>query len=268
MRNTWSYQKGNPEEVPATPVMAEASSHQEEEVLLNSVSPAYKKGESYEEVKSFVIIFSGGRETELAYLKPVRNEMLFPNIKIDVFVEDEFDKQDEELLFKPRIFDFAIKKIKEDYLSGASPEMPDSYYLITDVDHFKEAIIANDEKCKEINLQLIVSNPCFEVWLYYSKHADRFQGFEVPDKNLSHSVKKFVNSSVKGGLNTGKCIFDIKQNIHNAEANYQCDECGFPTLFSTNMFLMAKQVLPYIESGLDAIRRSMEEKRRLYKGKT
>ena len=44
----------------------------------------------------------------------------------------------------------AIKKIKEDYLSGASPEMPDSYYLITDVDHFKEAIIANEEKCKEI----------------------------------------------------------------------------------------------------------------------
>ena len=81
-------------------------------------------------------------------------------------------------------------------------------------------------------------------------------------------MKKFVNSSVKGGLNTGKCIFDIKQNIHNAEANYQCDECGFPTLFSTNMFLMAKQVLPYIESGLDAIRRFMEEKRRLYKEKT
>ena len=265
MKNTWSYQKGNPEETPVSPQRTAAPVHIEEEQPLNNVPSAYQKGEPYEAVKSFVVIFSGGREMELAYLKPVRNERLFPNIKIDVFVEDEFDKQDEELLFKPRIFDFAVNKIKEDYLSGASPEVPDSYYLITDVDHFKEAIVANEQRCKEVNLQLMVSNPCFEVWLYYSKHTDRFEGFEMPNKNLSYAVKKFVNSSVKGGLNPKKCIFDIKQNIKNAELNYESDETGFPTLFSTNLFLMAKQILPFIKTGLNDMIQAMEEKRKWYK---
>lgn len=263
MRNTWSYQKGNPEKAPAMPEVASPPLAHEEEMSLNSVPSAYQKGDSYETVKSFVVIFSGGRDTELAYLKPVRNEPLFPNIKIDVYVEDKFDEQDEELLFKPRIFDFAVNKIKEDYLSGASPEMPDSYFLITDVDHFKAAIVANEQKCKEVNLQLMVSNPCFEVWLYYSKHADRFMDFKIPEKGLSHSVKKFVNSSVKGGLNPGKCIFDIKQNIVNAESNYESDETGFPALFSTNLFVMAKQILPFIETGLNDMIQAMEEKRKL-----
>lgn len=263
MRNTWSYQKGNPEKAPATPEVAKPPFAHEEEISLNNVPSAYQKGDSYEEVKSFVVIFSGGRDTELAYLKPIRNEIRFPNIKIDVYVEDRFEEQDEELLFKPRIFDFAVNKIIEDYLSGASPEVPDSYYLITDVDHFKEAIVANERKCKEVNLQLMVSNPCFEVWLYYSKHADRFKGFNIPDKNLSYSVKKFVNSSVTGGLNPKRCIFDIKPNIENAELNYESDETGFPTLFSTNLFLMAKQILPFIESGLNDIIQAMEERRRL-----
>ena len=49
------------------------------------------------------------------------------------------------------------------------------------------------------------------------------------------------------------------------EVNYESDETGFPTLFSTNLFLMAKQILPFRKTGLNDMIQAMEEKRKWYK---
>lgn len=252
MSNNWLYQKGNPN-IPLSDVTEQNPITPDSSVTeIKSVASNYQKGEPFDSPKSFIVIFSGGSKTELEYFKPIRGNKYFQNIRIEIFVEDTFQKKTEELLFNPLIFDYAYNKVK-DYREGMSPDSPDSYFIVTDVDHFGESIQANKSKCKQNGINLIVSNPCFEVWLYYSVHSDRFEDFLVPDKKLSEALKKYVHTSVVGGLDTRKAIFNIKQNITNAKANY-FEENGLPTLFSTQMFRLAEQMLPYVSDGLEQLK--------------
>ena len=156
---------------------------------------------------------------------------------------------------EPLIFEFALNKTKE-YKESEIEEKPDKYYVVTDIDNFGQYVIANKQICDSNGIHLIVSNPCFEVWLYYSKHTDRFENFNEPaDKSkLSGLLKKWVNSSVKGGLNPNRAIFDIESNIINAEQNLQYDIHNLPDKYSTDMFILAKSILPFIKTELDKIK--------------
>ena len=148
-----------------------------------------------------------------------------------------------------------LNKTKE-YKESEIEEKPDKYYVVTDIDNFGQYVIANKQICDSNGIHLIVSNPCFEVWLYYSKHTDRFENFNEPaDKSkLSGLLKKWVNSSVKGGLNPNRAIFDIESNIINAEQNLQYDIHNLPDKYSTDMFILAKSILPFIKTELDKIK--------------
>ena len=259
MNNSWHYQKGNPN-IP----LRDATGHNlvvpdNSVPEITSVAANYQKGVPFESPKSFIVIFSGGLKTELEYFKPIRNNKCFQNIRIEIFVEDTFKKKTDTLLYNPRIFDYAYDKVEE-YREGMSPDSPDAYFIITDVDHFGESIQANQSKCEQKAINLVISNPCFEVWLYYSAHSDRFENFVIPQKQLSETLKKFVHKSVDGGLDTRKAIFNIEQNITNAKNNY-VEENGFPTLFSTQMFWLAEQMLPFVKDGLEQLRREIERRR-------
>ncbi len=253
MSNNWQYQKGNPNNTlhDATEQNHIAPDFNASE--LTTVASNYQKGDSFDTPKSFIVIFSGGSKTELEYFKPIRNNKCLSNIRIEIFVEDTFNKKTDTLLFNPRIFDYAYDKVEE-YREGMSPDLPDAYFIITDVDHFGESIQANCDKCKRIGIELVVSNPCFEVWLYYSAHSDRFENFAIPQKEFSKTLKKYVHTSVAGGLDTRKAIFNIEQNIVNAKNNYT-EENGFPTLFSSQMYRLAEQMLPFVKEGLELLKK-------------
>lgn len=253
MDNSWQYQKEN-RNIPLRDAIVQNPIASDSIVseITTSVS-SYQKGIPFDSPKSFIVIFSGGSKTELEYFKPIRNSKCFSNIKIEIFVEDTFEKKTDMLLYNPRIFDYAYDKVEE-YREGMSPDLPDAYFIITDVDHFGQSIQTNQGKCKQEGIELIISNPCFEVWLYYSEHYDRFENFEIPDKELSKTLKKYVHTSVAGGLDTRKAIFNIEQNIVNAKNNYT-EENGFPTLFSTQMYRLAEQMLPFVKDGLALLRK-------------
>ena len=55
-------------------------------------------------------------------------------------------------------------------------------------------------------------------------------------------------------------IFNIEQNIANAKKNY-VEEDGSPTLFSTQMFHLAEQMLPFVNDGLEQLKSKIERRR-------
>lgn len=253
MSNNWKYQKGNPSIPLQNEKFTKNPVRETDKININNIPSEYQKVDSFEQPKWFVVIFSGGKKTEPDYFdKITKNESSFPNIKIEFHPEDKFDSKTDDIKINPRIFNFAINKTKE-YKEGASTLSPDKYFLITDVDHFKEAIIFYRDQCEQENINLIISNPCFEVWLYYSAHSDCFRNFIIPKKALSKTLKKFVRTSVDGGLNCKEAILNIEQNIKNSKKNYK-EEDGFPTIFSTQMFRLAEEMLPFIKSGLESLK--------------
>ena len=209
----------------------------------------YIKPDSTVLPKAFVVIFSGGEEREKDYFHLItKNSDIYSNIRIDFFPNPNFKKGG-----KPEIVEFAINK-KKDYQESVNEDNPDSYYLLTDVDHFEIFLQGMKEECDDNGIELIISNSCFEVWLYYAEKEDKCENFMVPTNRLeiSSKFKTWANAAVSGGLKPKKAILNIEQNIENARKNYS-EENGMPTLFSTQMYRLAEKILPYIKEGNEKI---------------
>lgn len=213
-----------------------------EEVLEPIPATPYSKAEGIVTPEVFVVVFSNGEVREKNYFKWMMKNCA--RLKLEFFA---VPISPDDLLDE-------VKKKKAEYMLTATDGTPDTYYTVTDVDHFYNDIVRSIPEYKKEEIKLIVSNPCFEVWLYYSKRADKFEGFIMPEDRLkfSQSVKTFVNDKIPGGCNPKKAVFDIEQNIVNARANYGEDEQGLPVQFATNMFILAESVLPYVRKEIQA----------------
>lgn len=230
--------------------------------IIEKVHSSYIKSDSFRYAKAYIVVFSGGTTREDGYFALISNEKLFPRFKFEFLPEPNFNKGGE-----PRIFEYAYKKVKV-YKSSETTEYPDDYYIISDVDHFYSHLVANKERCELLGIKLIISNPCFEVWLYYSKFSDRFEGCPVPQDDLkfSQTVKNFYNRT--GTIQTRSAILDIDNNIKNAKANYQEDDKLIPKRFSTNMYRFAEKILPFISEEISNIKKEREDKMVQYKSQT
>jgi len=68
--------------------------------------------------------------------------------------------------------------------------------------------------------------------------------------NISGKLKGWLPNVIPGGVKPLKAILNIYPNIENAKKNYTEDANGKPSLFSTNMYLLAENLLPLIEPEL------------------
>lgn len=240
-----TYQKKEPN-LDAADVSLKKPSHLEDGSLYAQFKDGFVKGDAYKRPKTFVVIFSGGTVREKDYFRPITSRTdLFPNLRFEFYTEDRFGQDD-----YPLVFSMAEAKVKE-YRTSTTEDEPDRYFVLSDVDHFRKHLVAFAPICKEEGINLSVSNPCFEVWLYYSKKDDRFEGFVMPEneKEISKEVKSFLHNNA-GGVNPRRAIFDIEKNIANARKNYEKDADGLPALFSTNVFVLAECLAPLIADGL------------------
>ena len=221
----------------------------------------YSKSEGVIPPKTFVVIFSGGNVREPAYFKLVTlNPSLFPVLKLKILPEDRYYTNHE-----PRVFTYSEMETKA-FGSSTTTERPDYFYVVTDVDVFMPHIITFKPRLESQGIKMIVSNPCFEVWLYYSKRTDKLDGFVAPANPdaISSEVKRFVHVQT-GGVNPTKALYDIETSIRNARANYAEDANGIPALFSTNMYVLAEHIHPFLNEGLETLQNREAERVAFYK---
>lgn len=221
------------------------------ESVLHKVHERYTKKDLEQLPMTFIVVFSGGTKRERDYLSPiVTNKRSFPMLKLEFLADDTFLQDG-----KPAIFDFALQRQKL-YGSSTTTEHPDHYFLMTDVDDFGCWVTKELPVCEAQNIKVLVSNPCFEVWLYYATRQDKFEGFVKPDnaKELSQVVKTWCGQQIKGGLQTKKYLFRLRENIANARMNYTYDvNLRYGDLFSTNVFELGETILPIVEEELKNI---------------
>lgn len=87
------------------------------------------------------------------------------------------------------------------------------------------------------------SNPCFEIWLYYHLYST------LPDEAMVreyHSMKAFVDSLIAGGFDFQKDPVRIDDAIINTETNFSRQDNGNPTLFSTEQYLLGKEIFRFV----------------------
>lgn len=230
--------------------------------ISDTIHLTYRKPSKEILPKSFFVIISGGEVRKKKYFKIISNQDIFQRIKIE-FIADP-DK-----LSPKGMFEIALIK-KEHYLSSmdTNTEKPDKIFLVSDVDHFMPELLEIKTKCTLEHLHLIISNPCFEVWLYYAHRSD-IPNFPIPEKKetISQKFKTWLPTAIKSGINPTTSVFNILENIKNAKANYKEDTTGIPELFSTNMFVLAEELFPLIEPELNRLSEENTIKTELQKKK-
>lgn len=254
------YSKGEPvsdlQEISHT---APLSLDSDADVVLPDTDIRYQKQDREEIPLAFIVVFSGGTEREKDYLSPLQNHRKdFPNLRLE-FMANEFFLEKGE----PAIFNYAFQK-QQKYTSSSSSEVPDQYFLLTDVDDFGEWVTRKIPECKEHCINVLVSNPCFEVWLYYATKDDAFCGFSMPDnpKQLSQTVKTWCGTAVKGGLKPKKYLYCLEENIINAKKNYHYNpQTLYGYLFSTNVYELGEALLPFIKDKLVEHKKQQTERK-------
>lgn len=228
---------------------------------ISGISDNYTKQEGSISSALFVIV-SGGEKKERQYFAKISDFNTFPRINIYFISKKGQGLTTKELVVK-------ANEIKERLDESNSADTPDSFYLISDRDHFYPEILSIKPECIEKGFNLIVSNPCFEIWLYYSYYSEKPTDFEIPInvKEISKKFKTYLEIKTKGGIDQRVAIFEIEKAISNSEKNYDEDENGIPTLFSTNMFLLCKGLLALIQPELDSEKKREAIKKDQYKRK-
>ena len=120
-------------------------------VNFKDVSSNYMKGDISKEPETFIIMISGGKKREKDYFRLILdNSNLFPALKC-IFIAQEKKLHPQGLL--------EIAKLQiEHYSHTENEQKPDEYYLITDIDHFKDQFLDIKQECTS-NINLNISNP-------------------------------------------------------------------------------------------------------------
>lgn len=252
--------------------------------IVSTIPEGYSKPVGTKEIPAYIVIFSGGEVRERDYFNVItKNKTRFPRIRLeflcrsDVLIKHDDPKKTilpNEGGFSPdKLYLFAKHWIDERYTD--SDMLIDSVYLLSDVDHFISELKRIEPLCRQQRMKLIMSNSCFEKWLYYGHFAEKphersENPFSCPDSvlEISSEFKAYCDTIISGGLDPRKSIYNIETAIVNSEANYSIDCCGIPKLYSTNMFVLGQELLPLIKPELEAIQRDAKKREEFFRSTT
>ncbi len=228
-----------------------------------NVSEGYQKKEGNLDPSLFIIV-SGGEKREKDYFYFFKNRSeSFPRIIIEFITEDDrgIGGLDIDKLVKVAL------KIKTEKEKSKSNDILDSINVVTDVDDFYTQIKGNLKKCESNNINLIISNPCFEIWLYYSYYKCMPNDFKIPKNKLkiSSDFKTYLGGKHKGGIDPRKAPLELETAIKNSQNNFNLDKNNIPELFSTQMHIVATKLYDLTAEGISIEKKILEKKRINYK---
>ena len=152
-----------------------------------------------------------------------------------------------------------------DYLAS------DSVWFVIDTDSWEEEgkitplrefCAANNtafpEKFTEVKpysaWNVVQSNPCFEIWLYYHFYKDAPKPEEI---EVHPTFKAFVSSAISGGFGFQTDPVRVETAVENAKVNFRRDANGKFELFSTDVYELAEVIIPFVRQHLDRLKGKM-----------
>lgn len=124
----------------------------------------------------------------------------------------------------------------------------DKVFLLSDVDEFYNQLVKIfAERSENDSGQWIISNPCFEMWLYYcfknSPLTDLASIEPLSVDKRSQELKRLGDIVVNGGLNPFRAFEKMSEGIKHSLEHYAEDEIAIPILFATQMHQMAQYLI-------------------------
>ena len=204
-----------------------------------------------------IYIFAEGVKTEKRYFDYFR--AIDSRINIEVYpLNSQEDNSPKGLL---NIAKRSILVSKDNPNPKYSFQKNDEVWIVLDIDPDKANSRApqiaeiKTFSDKQKAWQVVQSNPCFEVWLYYHLHQNKP---DFQDIAISKGWKQFLNQTIKGGFQAGRHPLLISDAVSNAKATYEADEKQIPTPASTQVYELGESMLTVLKTKIDKIRAELE----------
>ncbi len=209
------------------------------------VLPAYSKADGTLST-NLVFVLSGGEKREKDFLRELIRQRELHSLRVAFMSEKGQGMQPYQMQAKWK----EIKSVGVFMIDSRiyHLEAADKVFLLSDVDEFHQQLadIFKDKSDNEQG-QWIVSNPCFEIWLYYCYLNDPESDLVslVPERAATRSkkLKTLCGTLVPGGMNPCLAFERMTTGIENSRAHYLVDENGIPVLFATGMYEMARYLV-------------------------
>lgn len=121
----------------------------------------------------------------------------------------------------------------------------DDIWFVIDIDRWRDGIHLLQEECrKKKNWNAAISNPCFEVWLYYHFESNP-PNLQAPE--TCGNWKSLLPTINNGGFDSNRHPTLLENAIVNAKNNLS--ETGYlPNVGSTQVFRLGERILPFVKS--------------------
>lgn len=214
---------------------------------------------------NIVCVISGGERKERDFLRLLIKQKELHSLRI-VFIS-----KDGQGLHPYQMHEkwTEIKNTKVFIASGNVYHLDamDKVFLLTDVDEFYEQLdkILCDRNDSDTG-QWIISNPCFEIWLYYcfknNPNEDLASIKPLSADKRSQEMKHLGNTVVSGGLNPLLAFENMKLGIQNSIEHYAKDTKSIPILYATQMHKMAQFLIDTMNRNADEYNEFVKNKRK------
>ena len=131
-----------------------------------------------------------------------------------------------------------IENLKNSYSRTAIAGQPDQLFVVGETEKYYDILAEIRPLCERENITLISCNPTFSVWY----DAIQPQG--------------------EGGLKAFRALIDIEAAAQITEKHYATDQNGLPLPKTTNMYLLAKALVPLLSDFLSLEYVSSEKEQR------
>ena len=217
------------------------------------VSPAYSKTDGILST-NLVFVLSGGEKREKDFLRELIRQRELHSLKVAFMSEKGQGLQPYQMQERwSEIQSTGMFKIDSQVYHL---DTTDKVFLLSDVDEFYgqlEKIFKN--RSNDEQGQWIVSNPCFEIWLYYcylNEPEKELKCLESePVATRSKELKALGPMLVAGGLNPCKAFELMTVGIENSRNHYEVEDNGIPILFATQMHEMARYLIDTMNQNAD-----------------
>lgn len=203
-----------------------------------------------------IYIFCEGANRELRYFQYFRE--MDSRIHLEIYeLHSHEDNSPEGLL---RIAQACLLETDENPNAKYNFQDQDEVWIVLDTDPDQAASrkpqitrVKSEVENRE-RWQLVESNPCFEVWLYFHGR-DAVQEFE--GNTGCKPWKSLVNEVLSGGFDPRKHPIFIDEAKRRAELTFELGEDGRPKIGSTEVFRLAASILQLLGEKIREVRGEM-----------
>ena len=210
----------------------------------------YNRDTPFELVRDYKLfaIVCEGRKREPEYFK--KFQYLSKKIKVDVigtYINDDETQTHFDDKSAPRwVTDRAIRYIEKEGLIDE-----DELWFVIDKDHWEEIQLREIASLcdKNPNWHIAISNPCFEVWLYFHMRSD----ITSSESTCSGEFKTEIDRLEAGGYNPLRFIQRFQDAVVNAKTADSDSNHYLPKLKETKVYKLGEAIIARV-SRADLVR--------------